>query len=155
MKTIEEQIWDYIDGTGDTAQQSATERKIASDSSYQKVYQDMLALQLQLEDIAIDEPSMSFSRNVMEQVKLEPAPVALKTKTDKRIVLGIAAFFILAILAILTYAITNSHLSSAKFAVNIDFSRYLTPTLIKTFVFADIILAMLYADSLFRRKRIS
>ncbi|MET1056407.1 MAG: hypothetical protein ABWY16_13960 [Pedobacter sp.] len=153
MKTIEEQIWDYIDGNGGSAQRSETARKIASEEEYQSVYRELLSLQQQFKDISIDEPSMSFSRNVMEIINMEPAPVSLKTKTDKRIILGLAALFILAIGTILAFAIANSHMSAPKFSVDINLSQYLSPTLIKTFVFADIVLAMLYADSLFRRKK--
>ncbi|MCX2478465.1 hypothetical protein OQY15_05145 [Pedobacter sp. MC2016-15] len=154
MKTIEEQIWDYIDGNSSPAERSETERRITSEEEYHLVYQELLALQQQLEQISTDEPSMSFNRNVMDLVSLEKAPVSLKTKTDKRIILGIASFFMLAIASILTYAIANSAFTASKFSVNIDFSRYITPTLIRTFVFVDLVLLMLYADSLLRRKRL-
>lgn len=155
MKTIEEQIWDYIDGNSSTAERSETERRITSEEEYRLVYQELLTLQQQLEQINTDEPSMSFNRNVMNLVSLEKAPVSLKTKTDKRIILGIASFFMLAIASILAYAIANSAFTASKFSINIDFSRYITPTLIRTFVFADLVLLMLYADSLLRRKRLS
>ena len=155
MKTIEEQIWDYIDGNSSPAERSETERRITSEEEYRQVYQELLALQQQLEQISTDEPSMSFNRKVMDLVSLEKAPVSLQTKTDKRIILGIASFFLLAIVAILAYAVANSAFTASKFSVNIDFSRYITPTLIRTFVFVDLVLLMLYADSLLRRKRLS
>lgn len=155
MKTIEEEIWDYIDGNGDTARRSTTERKIATEEVYHTLYHELLVLQHQLQDMSIDEPSMSFSRNVMELVHREPAPVSLKTKTDNRIIMAIAALFIMAIGTILVFAIANSHISAAKFTLNISLNHYMTPTLVKTFVFADIILAMVYTDSLIRRKKMS
>lgn len=54
----------------------------------------------------LDEPSMSFTRNVMEAVALQPAPVSLKTKVDNQIIFSIAAFFVLSILAMVGYMFT-------------------------------------------------
>jgi anti-sigma factor RsiW len=155
MKTIEEEIWDYIDGNSSQAERSETERKIASEEEFQVVYQELLAFQQQLDQVSTDEPSMSFNRKVMDLVSLEKPPVSLQTKTDKRIIFGIASFFLLAIVAILTYAAAKIELTASTTGLNINFSCYITPTLIRTFVFVDLILLMLYADSLLRRKRLS
>jgi len=100
---------------------------------------------------------MSFTRNVMDLVDLEIAPVSLKTKVDQRIILGIAAFFGLAFLAIIVYAITHASYSFADFKmpklqVNFDVSAYITPTFVKIFLFVDLILGLFYLDGFLRRK---
>lgn len=154
MTTIEEQVWDYIDGNGDAAYRLETEKKIAAEPAYSSVYKELMALQQQLLEISLDEPSMSFSRNVMERLSHEAAPVSLKTKTDNRIILAIASFFILAIAAIFIYAISKSHVSAPKIHLTIDMERYLTPTLIKIFLFIDIVIGFLYVDRLLHKKRL-
>lgn len=160
MITIEEEIWDYIDGSSSPEQQLAVEAKIASDPAYSSLYQELLEINKEMSGMGLQEPSMSFTRNVMEQVKLEIAPVSMKTKVDKRIIYGISAFFICSIFAIVAYIITNSDFTfqDTKFgnlfsSGQLDFSKYITPTFIKIFVFVDVLLAFAYLDSFLRRKR--
>lgn len=156
MITMEEEIWDYIDGKCTAEQIIAIEIKIASDPAYRSLYEEFLSVHQQMDSLELDEPSMSFTRNVMEQVKLEIPPVALKTKVDTRIIYGIAAFFGLSLLALTVYVISNLNFTMP--AVNmqtesLDFSKYLTPTFIKVFILIDIILGLIYLDSVFRRKK--
>ncbi|ALL04133.1 hypothetical protein AQ505_00655 [Pedobacter sp. PACM 27299] len=160
MITIEEEIWDYIDGSSSQEQQLAVEAKIASDPVYRSLYQEFLEINKEMSGLGLEEPSMSFTRNVMEQVKLEIAPVSMKTKVDKRIIYSISGFFIFSMLAIVTYIVANSDFTfqDAKFGKlfssgQLDFSKYFTPTFIKIFLFVDVLLAFAYLDSFLRTKR--
>jgi hypothetical protein len=157
MKTIEEEIWAYIDGTCNPREKESIAIKIASDNNYAVTYKELLKLNELMLSNDLEEPSMSFSRNVMEAVALEVAPKKLKTKVDNRIILGIGAFFSLSILSLLVYAIAVSDISTSDFQmprldVNINFSQYLTPGLMKIFLFFDLMLALVYFDRLLRRK---
>jgi len=160
MITIEEEIWDYIDGNSNAEQRLVVETKIASDPVYRSLYEELLEINTQMTGLELEEPSMSFTRNVMEQVKLEIAPVSLKTKVDKRIIYSISAFFICAMLGIVGYIIANSNFTFQSFKFGsllssgqLDFSKYVTPTFIKVFLFVDLLLAFAYLDSFLRRKR--
>ena len=108
MNTIEEQLWNYIDGQCTANEKAEIEAKLAIDSNYQAVYEELLAVNQELNNLEFEEPSLSFTRNVMEQVKLEPRPVTLKTKIDKRIIYSIGAFFAISILGLFGYAISIS-----------------------------------------------
>lgn len=152
MTTIEEQIWDYIDGIGSAEYITGIEAKIASDEAYKAVYKELSALHQQIGDISLDEPSMSFSRNVMEMVSLEIAPVSLKTKVDKRIIYGLSAFFIIAIAAIFIYVLSQLHFTGSKVTLAFNLTSYMTPTLFKGFLFADVIIGLLYLDRLLRKR---
>jgi hypothetical protein len=160
MITMEEEIWDYIDGNASPAQALSVAAKIAADPAYGSLYKELLAINAQMSEIELEEPSMSFTRNVMEQVKLEIAPVSLKTKVDTRIIYGITAFFVCAIMAILTYVFSNStftlpdlKLTTGFQMEQIDFSKYVTPAFIKGFLFIDLLLALVFLDSFLRRRR--
>lgn len=160
MITMEEEIWDYIDGNSSPEQALSVQAKIASDPAYGSLYEELLAINDQMNGLELEEPSMSFSRNVMEQVKLEIAPVSLKTKVDTRIIYGIAAFFICFILSILGYILSNStfNFTDIKFNMgfqmeHIDFGKYVTPASIKIFLFVDLLLALAFIDSYLRRRR--
>lgn len=157
MNTIEEQLWNYIDNNCTPQEREAVEAKLATDIAYQQVYQELVLINDELGKLELDEPSMSFTRNVMEQVKLEPRPIALKTKVDKRIIGFIGGFFVLSILAVFIAAIANSKISFdvnwPKFDWAADTSKLLNPTFLKVFLLFDLVLALIYADSLLRKKR--
>jgi hypothetical protein len=106
-----------------------------------------------LNSMELEEPSMSFTRNVMEKVELEIKPVALKTKVDQRIINSIAAIFVLAILAVVAYAIANSKftytMTQVHLKLNVDKDYF--SAFIKVFLGIDLIIALLYFDRLLRR----
>lgn len=153
MTTVEEQIWDYIDGNCSAEEQITIAAKIAGDSHYQAVYNELSLLNAQISSIELDEPSMAFNRNIMEMVKLEAAPVSLKTKLNHKIIYSIAAFFILMSLAVLGYSVSQASFTVSKPVFTLDITRYITPAVIKAFIFADIIIGFLFLDSLLRRKK--
>lgn len=153
MKTVEEQIWDYIDGNCSAAESAEIEAKIAADTVYQNVYKEFSELNQQISTIDLDEPSMAFNRNIMEMIKLEAAPVSLKTKLDNKIIYSIAAFFAVLVLIILGYSVSHATFTESKSFVNVDITRFITPAMIKIFIFADILIGFLFLDSLLRRKK--
>lgn len=157
MKTIEEQLWDYIDGNCSPTEKIEIEAKIASDLQYAYTYEELLLVHSELSKTDLDEPSMSFTRNVMEQVNLELKPVALKTKVDHRIIYSIGGFFIVAILMIFGYVIATANWSFKFDLPQINFDLYeskiITPTTIKIFLMVDVILALIYIDGLLRKNR--
>lgn len=110
-----------------------------------------------LKGMELEEPSMSFTRNVMEQVKLERAPVSLKTRVDNRIIYGIAAIFGAFIVGVLIYAIANTSATYKLPEVKLDLSgavnKTLTPGFLMAFLFVDVIIALIYFDSILRRKK--
>lgn len=161
MKTIEEQLWDYIDGNCTTTEIVFIKAKIADNKTYKAVYEELLLVHEKLNDIALDEPSMSFTRNVMEQVQLEIKPIALKTKVDQRIIYSIAAFFVFSMVAIFGYTLAKSDLS-LNFSLpqlNFDYNNstmqtlFKNPILISSFLMIDVVLVLLYLDSYLRRKK--
>jgi len=156
MTTIEEQIWDYIDGNLDNAGQSEIEAKIAVDEHYRSTYLELKAIHQQIGEISLDEPSMAFNRKIMDLVELEIAPVSLKTKVDRRIIYSIAAFFILSAATIFIYSISRIHFTLPKMteAPALNLNQYLTPALIRGFIFCDVIIGLLYLDGWLRGKKI-
>ncbi|RZJ82262.1 MAG: hypothetical protein EOO47_01240 [Flavobacterium sp.] len=158
MKTIEEQLWDYIDSTIGADEKAIIEGNLATDLTWKETYKELLAVNAQLNSLDFEEPSMSFTRNVMEQVNLELKPVALKTKVDTRIIYGIASFFIVSILAIFSYAI---YTSDANFSLNMpkmDFSlktdKLFNPYVLQAFLFVDVVLLLLYLDGVLRKSKL-
>ena len=134
MNTIEQQLWDYIDGNLDATEAKSIEKKINTNAEIKLQYEELLSLNLAFGKIEMDEPSMSFTRNVMESIALSPAPVALKTKVNTRIIYGIGAFFFLSLVALFCYALFNIDFKSTDFdlKLNADFNweKYISPTVL-------------------------
>ena len=154
MNTIEEQLWNYIDGNCTIAEKIEIEAKIKANLQYSTAYQELLLVHNELSKLEFEEPSMSFTRNVMEQVNLELKPVALKTKVDNRIIYSISGFFVLSIIAIFTYVIATADFNYTIPQINLSLykSKIINPTSIKLFLMVDVVLALLFIDSYFRRK---
>lgn len=110
-----------------------------------------------LEGMELEQPSMSFSRNVMDQVKLEIKPVALKTQVDTRIIYGIAAVFLCSIAGVLAYVLMNTDFSYSlpKIDVNLDgvVRTTLTSGFLKAFLFTDAVIALILFDRYWKLHR--
>src|SRR5476651_925461 len=97
MNSIEEQLWNYIDGTCTAAEQEEVARLIEQDSAYRSQYESLLLLNSEFDKIELDEPPMAFAYNVMEQIRTQEALVPLKSGINKNIITGIIGFFVLSI----------------------------------------------------------
>lgn len=153
MTTIEEQIWDYIDGKCDAETQHVLEAKIAVDETYKAMYTELMSVNQHLQDMTLDEPTMAFNRKVMDLVQLEVAPVSLKTRVDQRIISAIAGFFLLIIVSMIAYAFSQADYTLPRMNFSFSLDSRITPLLIKGFLFLDALLALLYLDALLRKKR--
>jgi anti-sigma factor RsiW len=163
MNTIEEKLWNYIDGTCTPTEQDAIARLIEQDEVYGKKYAELLALNAEFAYIELDEPSMAFSYNVMEAIRAEKVLTPLKATINKKIILGIAAFFVLSILVLLGFVFSNVQVSGNVFsAISIKLpdsikvpnaSSLFNKTFMKGFFVFDVILALFLTDSYLRRKK--
>lgn len=160
MKNIEEQLWDYIDGLTLGNERLALEDKIATDPAYALIYAELLEIQQMMNSTTLEEPSMAFTRNVMDKVNLEMTPVSLKTKVDTRIIYGFAAVFLLGMLSIFIYALTNSTFSMPELKLpDLRMPELKMPALvnslsIRIFLFVDVVLGLIYMDRLLRGKKV-
>jgi hypothetical protein len=161
MNDIEEKIWDFIDGNLSAAENKKIKLLIDSNNEYQQKYQEIFALVQNLESISLDEPSMSFSYNVMEKVKLINLPLSDKARVDTRLIKFISGFFILSIVLILVYTFKNTNWSdksnfenplSLRFS-NLSISANLKSTFIQLFSMIDVLIALLFIDKFIRHKK--
>jgi hypothetical protein len=107
---------------------------------------------------------MRFSKNVMEEVaKYRVAPPA-SSYVNKKIIYGIAAFFVVTIVASLIYGISLIDFSSSSSSGSIkipevdyskyqvDWTHYLNSPLMYAFLFMDTIAGLLLLDRYLRRR---
>lgn len=159
MNIIEQRIWDYLDGTCDEQESKDIARLLEVDPEYQQMYSELKSLNEDMVKMDLDQPSMAFARNVMERISPLPVPGSIRSLVDKRIIYGIASFFIISILALLT--VVFFQIDWAKPVANslpdlqipaVNYSTYLNSTYLRIFLFADLILGLYILDSLMRKK---
>jgi hypothetical protein len=163
MNTMEEKLWNYIDGSCTPAEQDAITRLIEQDEVYAKKYQELLSLNQEFAAMELDEPPMAFTYNVMEAIRTENAMQPLKAAIDKRIILGISIFFVFTILALLVFSFANINISDIHVSAQ-DIKLPATVKLpgttslfngpfLKWFLIFDVVLALFLTDAYLRRKK--
>ncbi|MES2265261.1 MAG: hypothetical protein V4520_00790 [Bacteroidota bacterium] len=164
MNSIKEKLWNYIDGTLPAADMQTIALLIEQDEVYRTKYNELLQLNSELNTMELDEPPMAFTYNVMETIRAEKAMNPLKATINKRIITSIAAFFIITIAAMLVYVMSTANLSAGasgfKMPVELNFktvnlSYYFSGTVIKGFLFFDVVMGLFLLDNYLRRKTLA
>ncbi|MBW4890214.1 hypothetical protein KXQ82_10825 [Mucilaginibacter sp. HMF5004] len=158
MNTIEEKLWNYIDGTCTAEERESIATLIATDEVYSKKYKELLLLNAEFTNIELDEPSMAFAYNVMETIRTENAMKPLKATVNKNIIRGIGMFFAFTIVALLVFTLSQVNWSAGgNSAPVINFTMPQLPGLISSttvyaFLFVDLILGLFLLDNYLRKK---
>ncbi|HWZ03615.1 MAG TPA: hypothetical protein VNX40_08360 [Mucilaginibacter sp.] len=159
MNSIEEILWNYIDGNCTPEEQGRIKSLIAEDEAYRLKYQELLNLDKEFSAIELDEPSMAFTYNVMETIRKENAMVPLKARINKKIILGIAIFFVITLAAMLVMVFASVNWSAASAPVNLTYNFKMpaidpgkTKIAVDGFVFFDVILALYLFDGYLRKR---
>jgi len=154
MKSIEEKIWDLVSGLASPKEQEELVALIKTQSAYRKVYDEIKSLHSDLSSVALEEPSMAFERNVMREIETLPIPGRFPM-VDQRIIRGIAGFFIVAILSLLVALFIQLDWTSSAVSFEmpeLNWDTRLNKPLLYAFLFADVILGLLFLDKLIRNR---
>ena len=164
QQSPEERLWDYIDGISSPQEKTIIEQLLESDAEWRAKYSELLEVQQLLRSSELEEPSMRFTKNVMEEIsRLHIAP-ATKTYINKRIIWGLGIFFITLIVAFLVYGfgqINWAESSESKLPVDfdkvglnkIDYSRIFSNDWVNAFMMINVILGLFLLDRYLANKR--
>lgn len=160
MADIEQCLWNYIDNTCDAEERKMIEGFLQIDDEWKKKYQELLHLnQLLHESIESEEPSMRFAKNTMEEIARSHIAPATKTYINKRIINGIAAFFIIVIVGLLVYGFAQTNWSlrgndtSPINRYQLDISKYFNKQFLNAFLMLNVILALILFDRIFGKRK--
>src|SRR5437773_2094150 len=103
QKNMEERLWDYIDGISSGDERSSIEKLLESNAEWKAKYYELFEAHQLLQSAELEEPSMRFTKNVMEEIAKYHIPPATKTYINKKIIWGIGIFFITIIISFLVY----------------------------------------------------
>ena len=160
QQNMEDRLWDYIDGTGSAEEKSFIEQLLESNLEWRAKYKELLEVhQLMSNHLELDEPSMRFTQNVMEDIaKYKIAPAA-KSYINKRVIWGIGFFFLLSIIGFLIYGfgqVNWSDSSGGSFAIDfskVDLSKVFNNTYTNAFLMVNVVLGLILLDMYLGKKK--
>ena len=163
MNSIEEKLWNYIDGACTPEEEQAIALLIEQDEVYRKKYNELVLLNAEFTAMELDEPPMAFTYNVMETIRAEHASKPLKAAIDQRIIKGIGLFFVFTISIILVFVLVNIHWSAiaangghgSSSISSPELKNFFTGPVMKGFLFFDVVLGLYLFDSYLRKKGLS
>jgi hypothetical protein len=114
--------------------------------------------------LELDEPSMRFTQNIMEAISKEHIAPAAKTYINKRIIWGVAGFFIVSIIGLLIAGIAQVNWSaggtdSSLLNLNkinfdkIDVSKFFNNTYTSIFMMINAVLGLVFFDFYLNRRK--
>lgn len=155
----EERLWDYIDGLSSPQEKNVIEQLLENDAAWKSKYHELLEVQQLLLSADLEGPSMRFTKNVMEEIgKLQITPAA-RNYINKRIIGGIAAFFISLIVGFLIYGFAQvdwTGQGESKLPIDfskVDFSRMFNNDWVNAFMMINVILGLFLLDRFLANKR--
>ena len=157
---IETRLWDYIDGVSTTEEKSFVEQLLQTNLEWKAKYKELLEVhQLMLSSIELEEPSLRFRQNVMEEIAKYHIAPATKSYINKNIVYGIGAFFIIMIAGFLIYGFAQVNWTEATSGSSlidlskVDFSKFFNNTYTNIFMMVNVVLGLMMLDMYLGKKK--
>jgi hypothetical protein len=159
QRSIEERLWDYIDGLSSDGEKKAVEKLLQDNAEWREKCKELLEVNSLLKASKLDAPSMRFTKNVMEAIgKLHVVPAA-KNYINKKIIWGITFFFITLITGFLLYGFMQMDFSAgglsglSKKIAQFDISKFFNNTWVNALMMVNIVLGLFLFDNFLSQKR--
>lgn len=157
----EQRLWDYIDGMSSPSERTVIEQLLESNAEWKARYHELLEVHQLMGSSELEQPSMRFTRNVMDEIaRLQIAP-ATRSYINKNIIRGIGIFFITLITGFLVYGFSQLHLdwSSQGNSVmpvdlnKVNLSHFFNNTWVNAFMIVNIVAGLFLLDRYLANKR--
>src|SRR5262245_38941404 len=132
---MEERLWEFIDGNNSEEERSVIEKLLESNQQWREKYHELLEVNNLMKTSSLEEPSMRFTKNVMEEIAKYHIAPATKTYINNKIIFGLGLFFISILVGFLIYGFgqiewtADGGNSSLPFDISkIDFSKFFNNT---------------------------
>ena len=160
LQQMEEHLWEYIDGVAAPAERTRIELLLQQDAEWKAKYQELLELNRMLQASELDQPSLRFTKNVMEEItRLHIAPAA-KTYINQKIIWGIGIFFITLLIGILVYGFSQmladdpgEPTAIAKNINKMDFSKFFNNSYVNIMMMVNVVIGLFLLDNYLTNKR--
>lgn len=156
---MEEQLWDYIDGRLGDAERTVIETLIANDEEWRARYGELLEVQQWLAASELEEPSMRFTKNVMDEIGRQHISPATSSYINHNVIRGLAIFFISMVLGFLVYGFGQIDFRASgdeKLPVDIsqiDYGVFFNNNYVNGFMVLNMILGLWLLDQYLTNKK--
>jgi preprotein translocase subunit Sss1 len=157
----EQRLWDYIDGLSSPSEKTVIEQLLEANAEWKAKYHELLEVHQLMSSSELEEPSMRFTKNVMDEIaRLQIAP-ATSAYINKNIIRGIGIFFITIIVGFIIYGIGQLDIdwtSNGKSIIPVDlskvnYSRFFNNTWVNAFMIVNIVAGLFLLDRYLANKR--
>jgi len=156
---MEERLWDYIDGLCQANEKELIGKLLKEDQVWKAKYQELIKVQDWMKMAETEQPSLRFTKNVMEEIARTQISPAAHQYINNRIIWGIGFFFIAMLAGILIYGF-GQMLSSpgeattvSKNIGKIDFSKFFNNNLINVLMMINVVIGLFLLDNYLSNKR--
>jgi hypothetical protein len=161
LKNMEERLWDFIDGLSTPDERTEIKRLLETNPVWQKAYSSMTDMNTLFRETSLEEPSMRFSKNVMEEIAKYKIAPATKSYVNKKIIYSIGGFFMLLIGGMLAYLFTQIDYTQPGTIsmpenmpeMNFEWSAYINSTTLNIFLMIDAVLGLMLLDKYLNKKK--
>lgn len=159
QQTIEERLWNFIDGTAPADERTVIEQLLQTHAEWKEKYSELLQVNELLQASELEAPSLRFSKNVMEEIgKLHIAP-ATKSYINNKIIWGLGIFFVIMLVGFLIYGFgqmtfsTGEETTIAKNLGKVDISKFFTNNWVNAFMMINVVIGLVLLDNFLANKR--
>jgi len=155
---IDDRLWEFIDGQSSIEERSAIEKLIETNKEWKEKYHELFELHQLVQSSTLEEPSLRFTKNVMEEIaKFQIAPAA-KTYINNKIIWGIGIFFITLVIGFLIYGFGQVDWSAGDNNLPIDISKvnygkFFNNTYVNVFMMINVVLGLMLLDRYLAAKK--
>ncbi len=158
---MEARLWEYIDGLNNAEEKGVIDQLIADNAAWHAKYSELLEVHQMLDLTELEQPSMRFTKNVMEEIAKYNIAPATKSYINNKIIWSIGLFFITLIAGLVVYSIAQvdwSVGSNTKSPIGVDFSQVdyspiFSNTFVNIFMMANVILGLMLLDRVLSKKK--
>jgi anti-sigma factor RsiW len=152
QQEMEIQIWEYIDGQCSAATRLYVEQMIATDANWKSLYEQLKTIHMALPSaIELEEPSMRFSKNVMETIVRASVVTATRQYLNPIVIRLIAGLFMISIIVLILFALSTNQPVSSQPAF--DFEPAFNSKTSTILIWVNVLTGLLLLDSIIRRKK--
>ena len=155
---IESRLWAYLDGLSEET--TTIEDLLQEDKAWKEKYGELLELHTLMREAEPEQPSLRFTKNVMEEIARQQITPAVKVYINKNIIRGIAAFFITVIAGFLVYGFSQLQWSDGSGRLvggidlsAVDFSKMFNNDWLNGFLMLNVVLGLFLLDRFLNLKR--
>jgi hypothetical protein len=154
VNDMEARLWNYIDGFANQEEKSIIGKLIAEQESWSRKYRELMEVHQVLQQSELEQPSMRFTRNVMEEIAKYHIAPATKQYINRKVIWGITGFFVILIVGFIVYGFNQINWSEGAdpnqtLGIDfnkVDYSKMFSNTFVNLFMMLNVVLGLMLFD---------